>query len=335
MINRILAAFAISAVLATAADAPEVSISNGQLRVKMYTPDPANGFYKGARFDGGGIISSLEYAGHNYYGPWFTRFDPSVRDFSYQGDDIAVGPASSAMGPVEEFQTPLGFDAAKAGDRFVKIGVGVLKRTDETPYAFSKPYEIVDRGKWNTVTTQDSATFTQELSATDLGYGYIYTKTIHLTPGKPEMTIEHRLRNTGKLPISSLLYDHNFLTLDRLPTGDLTITTPYDIQPSRPVDPKFLQVSGKTMTYAKTLEGTERATAGLQGFGKDASDYDFRIENRKIGVGLRVQGDRPLQNVSLWSIRSVMAVEPFIEVKAEPGAEFTWKYAYTYYTMKP
>ena len=46
-----------------AAGSPEVAISNKQLRVKMYLPDPQNGFYKGARFDWSGIINSVEFAG--------------------------------------------------------------------------------------------------------------------------------------------------------------------------------------------------------------------------------------------------------------------------------
>jgi len=28
-----------------------------------------------------------------------------------------------------------------------------------------------------------------------------------------------------------------------------------------------------------------------------------------------------------------VAVEPFIQVAAEPGQDFTWKYVYTYYAL--
>src|SRR5690349_3730785 len=108
-----------------AAGSPEVSISNKQLRVKMYLPDPQNGFYKGARFDWSGIINSVEFEGHTFYGQWFSKIDPTVRDVSYKNDDILVSVNTSAMGPAEEFQTPLGYDTAKDGDPFVKIGVGV------------------------------------------------------------------------------------------------------------------------------------------------------------------------------------------------------------------
>jgi hypothetical protein len=41
------------------------------------------------------------------------------------------------MGPADEFR-PLGYDAAKPGGTFVKIGVGMLKRTDEKAYGRAK-----------------------------------------------------------------------------------------------------------------------------------------------------------------------------------------------------
>src|SRR5262245_232801 len=139
----------ITAVAAWAAANPEATISNKQLRVKMYLPDPVNGFYKGARFDWSGIINKVEFGGHTFYGQWFSKIDPTVRDVSYKGDDILVSVNTSAMGPAEEFQTPLGYDSAKEGDRFVKIGVGVLRKRDDSSYAFANVYGIVESGKWS------------------------------------------------------------------------------------------------------------------------------------------------------------------------------------------
>ena len=48
---------------------------------------------------------------------------------------------------------------------------------------------------------------------------------------------------------------------------------------------------------------------------------------------MSIEGDRPLQRVALWSIRTVMAVEPFVGVAIEPGSEFTWKSTYRYFTL--
>ena len=316
-----------------AAASPEATISNKQIRVKMYLPDPVNGFYKGARFDWSGIINSVEFAGHTFYGPWFSKIDPTVRDVSYKDDDILVSVNTSAMGPAEEFQTPLGYENAKEGDSFVKIGVGVLRKRDDTRYAFANVYDIVDHGKWTVNNTANSAEFTQELNDKATGYAYLYKKTIRLTGDKPEMVIEHSLKNTGKLPIKSVLYNHNFTLFDHLPTAGITVTVPYEIKATRLPDPNAAVITRNQFAYAKPIENTDRVTGGLQGFGPTASDYDFKIENRKAGTGIRIQGNRPLQNASVWSIRTVVAVEPFIEVAADPGKDFTWQYTYTFYAL--
>src|ERR1051326_9034710 len=109
------------------ADPPQAEITNGQIRVKLYLPDTRNGYYRGTRFDWSGVIASLEYKGHNYYGPWFDKVDPSVHDYRYAGNEIIASTCSAISGPVEEFQTAesaLGWQEAKPGGTFIKIGVG-------------------------------------------------------------------------------------------------------------------------------------------------------------------------------------------------------------------
>ena len=125
----------------SAADPPQAEITNGQIRVKLYLPDARNGYYRGTRFDWSGVIASLEYKGHNYYGPWFNRVDPKVHDFTLRGGGDYRLACSGITGPVEEFQTnrsALGWDEAKAGGTFIKIGVGVLRK-DEGSYSATKP----------------------------------------------------------------------------------------------------------------------------------------------------------------------------------------------------
>src|ERR1051325_8207419 len=136
-----------------AADYPAAEISNGEIRARLYLPDAKNGFYRSTRFDWSGIISSLEYKGHNYYGPWFDKREPDVHDFEYRGAEVVVSPFSASMGPTEEFQTngkALGWDEAKPGGTFIKIGVGVLRKPADpsATYDHVKNYEIVDPGKW-------------------------------------------------------------------------------------------------------------------------------------------------------------------------------------------
>src|SRR5512146_2079582 len=77
-----------------AAGPPQATLTNGQIRVEVYLPDAGNGFYRGTRFDWSGVIASLEYQGHSYYGPWFDSVDPKVHDFRFAGTKIVASTCS-------------------------------------------------------------------------------------------------------------------------------------------------------------------------------------------------------------------------------------------------
>src|SRR5216684_6586507 len=102
----------LSACLLSAQDYPKSEISNGLIHAELMLPDRQNGSYRGTRFDWSGIISSLQFGGHEYFGRWYERHDPRIHD--------------AITGPVEEFllnNSALGYEAAKPGGVFVRIGV--------------------------------------------------------------------------------------------------------------------------------------------------------------------------------------------------------------------
>jgi hypothetical protein len=310
---------------------PAADLSNGVVDATVYLPDPARGFYRSTRFDWSGMIGRLEHAGHRYYGPWFTRRDDRVRDFVYDGVDIVVSAQSAAVGPVEEFQRPIGYDTARVGGTFVKVGVGVLRKFDAAAYSAFRPYEIVDAGRWTSTTTATSVASTQRLEDAASGVAYVYEKTIRLTPGRAEMTIAHRLRNTGRTLIDTNVYDHNFLVLDdAVPAPGLTIRLPFTIDTSQPPNPALATVDDHAIIFRKRLSGEERVSMPIRGFGDTPADYDIRIETPTPGAAMRIRGDRPLSGLSLWSIRSNVSIEPFIDVHVGPGETFAWTYTYSW-----
>ena len=96
-----------------------------------------NGYYRGSRFDWSGVIPELTCNGHSYYGQWNPKYAPRIHD--------------AIMGPVEDF-LPVGFDEAKPGESFLKIGIGILQRPDTSAYSIVPPYEILNGGNWKVKT---------------------------------------------------------------------------------------------------------------------------------------------------------------------------------------
>lgn len=318
-----------------AADYPQAEISNGHVKAKIYLPDQKNGYYRSTRFDWSGAVYSLLYKGHEFYGVWYDRIDPKVINWVHQGPEIVSGPCSALAGPVDEFQTPLGWDEAKPGETFIKIGVGVLRRGEGTYNRFV-PYDIVDSGKWTVKKQRDSIEFVQELSDPATRYGYLYRKVVRLAKGKPELVIDHSLKNTGRRAIVSTVYNHNFVVLDKQPPGpDFTFKVPFQIQASRPPNKELIDIRGNQLVYAKTLSDQDQAVVQIQGFSDRVEDTEIIIENKKVGAGMRITGDRPLVRDMLWSIRTVLAIEPYIAIDIQPGNEFTWKNIIEFYTTPP
>jgi hypothetical protein len=304
-----------------AAEFPEAGISNGSIRAKLYLPDPQRGYYQGTRFEWSGIIHSLQFKDHEYFGVWFERYDPKIHD--------------AITGPVESTREgDLLYNEAKPGETFVRLGVGVVRRPDDRPFHAFHTYEIVDPGEWKVRTSKDRVEFTHDLKH-ESGLAYVYRKTVRLAKNKPELLIEHSLRNTGRRVIETAQYNHNFFVIDKQPTGpEFTVKFPFDARATLDLKDKARVENGE-LVYLRELEKGESVFTELKGFGGTAKDYDFRIENRKVGAGVRITGDRPLTRLVYWSIRTTLCPEPYIDIRVEPGRETKWNIAYEFYTLTP
>jgi hypothetical protein len=303
---------------------PHRELSNGIVSVKVFEP----GFYRGTRFDRSGVVAHATYKGHDYGRPWFDSYSPYVRDFWPHDGQVTVSTVSAAMGPAEEF-APVGFDAAGEGGRFLKIGVGILKRGGDA-YDFVHAYDVLAEGTRTFSATKTSARLTHDLSDKASGYGYHYVKTVRLVPGKAQMVIAHVLTNTGSKAIETNVYCHNFLTLDGA-NEHVTITAPFDIKADTPFAPGAAAVDGKTLRYLRPVPEGESVTAPISGFGDKVSDYDFVVQNTQTGFGQRIRADQPLARINFWSIRTNVSWEPYIAISLKPGETKRWTYTYDYF----
>ncbi|HLV85839.1 MAG TPA: hypothetical protein VKV39_02610 [Candidatus Sulfotelmatobacter sp.] len=324
----------LAAIPAGGQTAPAVELSNGILHAKIYLPDSEKGYYRGTRFDWSGVIASLEYNGHSYFGPFFQKFDASVPDVII-GDTIVAGANSAASGPVEEFigadETALGYREAKPREAFCKIGVGVLQKPEESSYSSYQHYTLLSPGMRTVRKGSDWIEFVQELDC-GTGYAYSYRKKIQFIKNKPAMVLEHSLRNTGSKLIDTEVYDHNFLSIDQHPSGpDFAITFPFDLKATSNMD-GLAEIRGKQISFLRVLAHDDTLYTLLKGFSDSQKDYKVTVENRKTGAGVVITGDRPLSQLGFWAVRTVLAPEPFIRMRIAAGEEFNWKYTYDFYT---
>ena len=301
---------------------PSKELTNGIVTAKLYLPDAQNGYYRSTRFDWSGIIYSLEYEGHSYIGQWFENYDPYVHE--------------SITGPVEEFGT-IGYDSAKIGEGFLKIGVGILKKGDEERYHFSNPYEIINSGEWKVKSGKREIEFTHNLES-KIGYSYNYTKTIEITENKPEIVIKHSLKNTGNKIIDTNVYDHNFFIIDEELAGpEITLEFNFNIEGEGRGVGELFEIQENRIVYLKDLPVIDgKRTVGsmaVTGFSSSADDYNIKIENQKTKTGVHIKGDQPITQIRFWTSTTTYCPEPFIKIYVEPNNEITWEYKYELYTF--
>ena len=300
---------------------PTAAISNGVVNELLYLPAAKNGYYRATRYDWSGVVGCLAYKGHTYFGVWFTHYDPLLHD--------------AISGPVEEFRSADGegtlkYDQAKSGDPFIKIGVGVLRRTSDGPYKFRETYPLIDGGKWTVHTGPSSASFQQKLNS-PIGIAYIYKKTLTLDKREPVLILHHELKNTGTETIDTQVYDHDFYVLDGAPTSqDIVVRFPFDLKAEQDLE-SGARVEGRQIVYDRELQTGQTAMSLLTGYSSDTSSYDIVVENRKTGVGVEQTGDQPISRFNFWSIRTTVCPEAFVHLKIAPGETARWTIRYRFY----
>jgi hypothetical protein len=298
---------------------PKATITNGAVQAVLYLPDAKNGYYRASRFDWSGVIPCLSYKGHTYFGQWFSHYDPMIAD--------------AIMGPVEEFRSEdgaLDYGAAKPGGLFVKIGVGVLRKGDDSAYHFMKTYPIVDGGKWTMHASRGQVSFRQQLHS-PIGYAYDYEKTVMLDAHEPKLTLRHSLKNTGTKTIDTQVYDHDFFVLDGAPSGpDMSIRFAFTPKAEKSMEP-LAGIEGKQIVYRQELQEGQYVESWLTGYSSNPADYNIVVENTKTGVGVEQTGDNPLSLFNFWSPRTTICPEGYHHLVIQPGQTAHWEIHYRFY----
>jgi len=299
-------------------DYPRVLLDNGSLQVSIFTPDSLHGYYRGTRFDWSGIIERVDYAGHRFYAPLHREHDP-------RGHDFVSGPA----GEFAMFE-PMGFAEAKAGESFVKIGVGLLEKGDSSEYRFDSPYRLLRSSEWLIKYDRRMVRFAQQLQG-DRGWAYRYQKTIRLQPGEPAFAIEQRLENSGQKTIDITYYNHNFTLIDDLLFGpDYRVEFAFDTERAAPTS-DLLSLKGKSLELTSPLGGGSVWQPLFAG--DDPGGYNAaRVVNKRSGAAVEFRGDTPIERMIFWAVERAACPEPFIRIHLEPGQSMEWATHYRFST---
>jgi len=295
---------------------PMHTLKKGDLTVTVYLPDAEKGYYRGTRFDWSGLVGQATYKGHTFFGPWKAAHDPA-----YAEDADAIAEEFGINGPPS-------YSEAKAGEAFIKIGVGVLERPDDKPYSFMHPYKILAPGKWEIAHYDGAIEFIQDLQG-PRGWSYRYIKRLSLNPTGTGFSVMHQLENTGKKAIETQHYCHNFVILDEQPVGPAyQLNFPFTLKAKRPMD--AARIDGTILGFSRELKEKEALFSELEGNQANSEHNHLVVKHAGKSIALTIDGDGTLDHFNFFAVRRSVCPEPFVNVKLEPGKTMRWKTTYTF-----
>lgn len=256
------------------------------------------------------------------FGP---RFDTTGRIDSVKADGVEF---VAREGLVDEFNQrwvpPPGYDGVPSpGNVFMKIGVGLLKRTRITPYRFWDPYPVIVPATTKTVFRNDrSAVFEQVLRGPkDLSYRY--RKTYDVDPEKQTVTITYELENLGCREIEFDQYNHNWLALDEAsPSKPWTIRTPFSVDPGSLL---HCRVGPGTLAFEQVTQEVAYFTCAQKS--RSPTSLTTVSDGKKF---LSIACDFPASRFAVFAQGNLLAPEVFASFDLPPGGTVTWRRRYRF-----
>ncbi len=303
-----------------------IALGNHALELSIALPG-APGAYRGTRFSWAGVIREAWCLGHRWFGPWRATCHPADWHDEVSGTAGEFGMGTNGM------PAPLGFDAAAAGDTFVKIGVGVLRRPDERPYNFAGQYELVEAPRWEVVHEAQRVTMRQELVHGPHAYRYTYR--LELAAEETAFITHHTLENLGDVQIHQSHYAHNFVRIDGHPIGpEMELTFPFVPRLQRTCD-DLAEVHGNRLLFRRHFMAREAMFSMMTGYSDAIGDNAVTIRQASTGLELRIAGDRPVTRYHLFAVEGAVCPEPFVELILEPATSMSWQHRYTFIDTQP
>jgi hypothetical protein len=263
------------------------------------------------------------------------RFTPvaAVLRVAMNGDEFLTNPVehnpiTDHAGLAAEFDLltpngPPGFAEAEEGEGFVKIGVGVLKKSGRQ-YGFWNQYEPIDLATTTVKWGKATADFHQ---ASDGANGYAYELSARVEARGRQVVVEWKLANTGTKPFETHHYAHNFFSFNGLPVGpDYVLSFPYDYkatglaeeqkQLGRDIQfiaeiPKAVNIEVK---YPEQYEGANELTVR-----HTTGGHTIHCVTSIAGIRTAVHAHK-----------RALCPEQFVALSLEPGEKTQWTRTYTF-----
>jgi hypothetical protein len=292
-------------------------LKNDILELEIQEPGE---LYKGSRFDWTGQITQIRYLGMHTFCTE-EKIDPGTIHMLGRGLYNEFG--------IDE---PIAYDDCTVGDKFPKIGIGLLTRDSDDPYNFFKPY-VIKPFEFKINMETDGITFICD-APEYRGFAFRLIKRITLL--KNTFSIDYAFENRGRYPVKTNEYVHNFLAINgRAIDHHYRLSFPFEINPGQfgeTVNPdNIVQFEKKTLSWNKHPIKQFFFSNIHSGYTENVS---WRLEHDEEKVGITERAGFPILRINLWGAGHVVSPEIFYELAAIPGETKKWVRTYEVFQLR-
>lgn len=235
-----------------------------------------------------------------------------------------------------EFVLPGAAESAKAGEWFLKPGVGLMKQNvDGAPYDMWKTYECRPFAVTAEIGTEQ-AVFRQKGAAG--GVGLEIEKRYSLEENR--LILEISATNIGEKPLELQEYQHNFLSIDGLPVGQgYLLELPCDKTVSTITEKTLRQGDEISLPSAVTVAGSEvrwQSDMTEKILYHRSEDIDaaapsrWTLKHENSSVSVTEETDFTPTRIDVWSVEHCVCPEFYQTVHLAPGETARWKRTWTF-----
>lgn len=285
-----------------------IYLKNSRLLVEI--AEPAK-YYGRTRFDWTGFITQVTLDGkHTFCGEEST--DPLI--------------GCGGRGFCNEFgiDMPIGYEDAKVGELFPKLGVGLLKKTEEKEYFFYKDYEVTPFPM--TISNGDTWIKYKLEALPCRGYEVTQEKIVALQDNS--IRVDYKIKNIGTKNIVTNEYCHNFIRINENSIGqEYVLQVPYDIKLAESELTNELNIKNREVNWLKAPENVFYFKQEAKGF--EENKY-WEIKHKTSGRSIRESGDFYSSKFALWGMKHVVSPEMFIDIEIKPNETKAWSRTYEF-----
>ena len=348
-----------------------LTANNGDLSTVIYLPSGLKPndrtYYASTRFDWSSMIGSItrtttnpltgEKETHSLYGTkqWRLPHDPYWPESGVAlASEFGVGDDGSLCNFLcgwdqtnEVTNGVLGYQEAKNGDSFLKIGVGELIKgscitcDSAEDYKFNSPYKFAKTPEWTLTDKGDGKSVVLSHKAVLGNSGYKLDK--HITLNDDQLLIKTSLTNIGKASFSTAWYSHHLFTCDTHPV-DLGYSVDFDLSAANSEynEPNTWTWASPILNYAKIkneddkvriemergVESNVRIKAEFVKDDKAKGEFTIRACNTAIRETIPEVGDKnsgiSMYAYNLYIESGTFSPEPLILLHLLPGKTTSW-----------